>query len=442
MSFDSLGLRAELLQTIHKAGYTTASPIQAAAIPVILKGKDVMASAETGTGKTAAFTLPMLDLLSATESRGKPRVRALVLTPTRELAGQVNDSVVKYGRGLSIQSTPIYGGVSMTAQFKALRRGVDILVATPGRLIDHLERGSIDLSAVEFIVLDEADRMLDMGFAPAMERIFRAIPKKRQTLLFSATFSSTIRGLAGSYLSNPEEVSVAKPNATAKNITQTAYKVDNDRKTDLLAHLFDQHDLEQVLVFTRTKRGADRLAKQLDGKGIRAAAIHGDKSQGQRNRALAMFKKNKVRTLVATDVAARGIDINQLSHVVNYELPDDIENYVHRIGRTGRAGKKGTAISLIGNHEFSRLREIEKLIKSRIQTDTLEGFEPKHAPVREAADPAKRRRNTGGFKKKAQYRDKQESTGSSYRPRRGDGKAATGNKKRRTFSGQQNRSAA
>jgi ATP-dependent RNA helicase RhlE len=427
MSFDSLGLCAELLSAVSKLGYDKPSTIQTAAIPAILKGKDMMASAQTGTGKTAAFTLPMLQRLSETETKGPRKVRALVLTPTRELAGQVNDSVFKYSKNLSLFTTPIYGGVSMGAQFKALRRGVDILVATPGRLIDHMERGTVDLSAVEFIVLDEADRMLDMGFAPDMERILRDVPKQRQTLLFSATFSDSIKKLAAKYLNKPELIEVAKPNSASNNITQAAYQVDNERKTDLLAHLFEQHGLEQVLVFTRTKRGADRLAKQLDGHGIRAASIHGDKSQGQRNRALAMFKKHKVRTLVATDVAARGLDIQQLSHVVNFELPDDIENYVHRIGRTGRAGKKGTAISLIGSHEFSQLKAIEKLIKTRINTDTMEGFEPTQRPRREAP-PNKRYGKPGGGrpgnKPGARSGGKPKSGGKSSDSKRGGFKGA------------------
>lgn len=420
MSFDSLGLSDALLRTINKLGYDKPSTIQSAAIPAILKGRDVMASAQTGTGKTAAFTLPMLQLLGETISKGPRKVRALVLTPTRELANQVNDSVIKYSKNVSVFSTPIYGGVSMGAQFKALRHGVDILVATPGRLIDHMERGTVDLSAIEFIVLDEADRMLDMGFAPDMERILRDVPKTRQTLLFSATFSGNIKKLAAQYLNKPELIEVAKPNSASTNITQAAYQVDNERKTELLTHLFDKHDLEQVLVFTRTKRGADRLAKQLDGKGIRAAAIHGDKSQGQRNRALAMFKKHKVRTLVATDVAARGLDIQQLSHVVNFELPDDIENYVHRIGRTGRAGKKGTAISLIGNHEFSQLKAIEKLIKNRIHIDTMDGFEPTKRARQELPSKPKRFNKPAGGKRAApRTKDAASKNAKRRRPNKG-----------------------
>lgn len=376
MSFDSLGLSADLLRAVTALGYQSPTPIQQQAIPAVLAGKDLMAAAQTGTGKTAAFTLPLLHRL-ATVQRGEARqVRALVLTPTRELANQVSESVRDYGKFLSLTSTVVFGGVGINPQMKTLRRGVDIVVATPGRLIDHITRRTVDLSKVEILVLDEADRMLDMGFLPAIERIVKLLPKSRQTLLFSATFSPTIKQLAAKFLRSPQSIEVAKPNTAAKTVTQVLYSVDHERKRELLSHMIGMQNLQQVLVFTRTKRGADRLALQLAKDGIEADAIHGDKSQGARTRALNNFKQNRIRALVATDVAARGIDIDQLSHVVNYELPDDIENYVHRIGRTGRAGNAGTAISLIGAHERGQLRDIERLLNTRLSLQVMEGYEP------------------------------------------------------------------
>lgn len=376
MSFHTLGLSADLLRAVTEQGYQEPTPIQRLAIPAVLAGKDLMAAAQTGTGKTAAFTLPLLQRLVAGQRGTHRRVRALVLTPTRELANQVSESVHSYGSFSPLTSAVIFGGVSINPQIKTLRRGVDIIVATPGRLIDHITRRTVDLSSVEILVLDEADRMLDMGFLPAIERIVKLLPKSRQTLLFSATFSPTIKQLAAKFLNAPQSIEVAKPNTAATTVTQVLYSVDHERKRELLSHMIGAQNLQQVLVFTRTKRGADRLAMQLAKDGIEADAIHGDKSQGARTRALNNFKQNRIRALVATDVAARGIDIDQLSHVVNYELPDDIENYVHRIGRTGRAGNTGTAISLIGAQERGQLRDIERLLNTRLSLQVMEGYEP------------------------------------------------------------------
>jgi len=375
MTFDSLGLQTELLRAVRDQGYECPTAIQSAAIPAVLEGGDVMASAQTGTGKTAAFTLPLLQRLNATR---KPphRIRALVLTPTRELAVQVTESARIYGEHLPLRSLAVYGGVSIGAQLRELRRAPDLLVATPGRLIDHLTRGTVDLSAVETLVLDEADRMLDMGFLPAIERILGMLPKQRQTLLFSATFSTTITRLARRFLNDPSVIETARPNAAADAVSQTAYLVDSERKRELLTHLIGTGNWGQVLVFTRTKRGADRLAKQLEQDGIRSAAIHGNKSQGARTRALAAFKRQSVRALVATDVAARGIDIDDLPHVVNYDIPSNPEDYVHRIGRTGRAGRSGTAVSLVGGDEKGSFAGIRRLLDGKVTAEVLAGFEP------------------------------------------------------------------
>ncbi|MFW6345312.1 MAG: DEAD/DEAH box helicase, partial [Halomonas sp.] len=330
MTFAHLGLSADLLRAVAQQGYDQPTAIQAQAIPAVLAGGDVMASAQTGTGKTAAFTLPLLQRLSeSAPQQGQRRIRALVLTPTRELAQQVRESVATYGRCSPLRSTEIYGGAPMGKQTAALRRGVDIVVATPGRLIDHLDRGHLDLHQVETLVLDEADRMLDMGFKPAIERILRALPKQRQTLLFSATFSGAVGGLARRFLNAPTVIEAGSANSAAEAVAQGAYLVDAGRKRELLSHLISEGDWRQVLVFTRTKRGADRLAEQLERDGIRSQAIHGDKSQGQRGRALSAFKRNSVRALVATDVAARGLDIAGLPHVVNYDLPNNPEDYIH-----------------------------------------------------------------------------------------------------------------
>ncbi|NYH97926.1 DEAD/DEAH box helicase [Cupriavidus plantarum] len=381
MSFSELGLSDKLVRAVAEQGYTTPTPIQAQAIPAILKGGDLLAGAQTGTGKTAGFTLPMLQLLNESIERNPaPRgqrgpVRALVLTPTRELAAQVEESVRNYGKYLRLRSMVMFGGVGINPQIDALKRGVDIVVATPGRLLDHVSQRTIDLSQVELLVLDEADRMLDMGFIHDIRKILNILPAKRQNLLFSATFSDDIRSLADRLLNNPASIEVARRNTTAETVDQRVYPVDRDRKRELLAHLVREHDWHQVLVFTRTKHGANRLAEQLTKDGLSALAIHGNKSQSARTRALSEFKAGTLRLLVATDIAARGIDIDQLPHVVNFDLPNVPEDYVHRIGRTGRAGAEGEAISLVCVDEHGLLRDIERLIKRQIEQTVLPGFE-------------------------------------------------------------------
>ena len=385
MSFDSLGLSAELQKAVAQQGYTTPTPIQQQAIPAVLQGRDLMASAQTGTGKTAAFTLPMLQRLMDGASGAQRRIRTLVLAPTRELADQVNESVRDYGRHLPLRAVEIYGGAPMGKQTAALRKGVDIVVATPGRLIDHMDRGNIDLSHVEMLVLDEADRMLDMGFKPAIERIIKTMPKQRQTLLFSATFAGAVGKLAQNFLNNPEVIETARANATATNVEQAAYLVDSGRKRALLTQVIKDENWHQVLVFARTKHGSDRLAKQLEQDGIKSTSIHGDKSQGQRKRALEQFKRKQVQVLVATDVAARGIDIDGLPYVVNFDMPTNPEDYVHRIGRTGRGGESGHAWSLVCADEQGQFRAIQRLVESEITTHVMEGFEPV-----QKASPAKK----------------------------------------------------
>ena len=377
MSFDSLGLRAELLRAVAEEGYTSPTPIQLQAIPEILAGRDVLAGAQTGTGKTAGFTLPMLQQLAADPVEGRRRIRALVLVPTRELAAQVAASVETYGRHLPrLHCAVVFGGVSINPQIATLRRGVDILVATPGRLLDHVQQRTVDLSAVRILVLDEADRMLDMGFIRDIRRVLALLPRQRQNLLFSATFSDEIRALANGLLTDPAQVEVARRNTPAELVNQVVHPVDRARKRELLSHLIGTGNWRQVLVFTRTKHGANRLASQLETDGISAAAIHGNKSQGARTKALADFKAGKVRTLVATEVAARGLDIDQLPHVVNFELPHVAEDYVHRIGRTGRAGAEGEAVSLVCVDERRLLADIERLLSRDIARQVVAGFEP------------------------------------------------------------------
>lgn len=388
MSFELLGLKAELLSAVQAQGYTVPTPVQAKTIPVILEGRDVLAGAQTGTGKTAAFTLPMLQLLSADGQLG-PRgraPRALVLTPTRELAAQVADSVRTYGKNLRLHSAVVFGGVGINPQIDALRRGVDILVATPGRLLDHAGQGTVNLSKVEILVLDEADRMLDMGFIHDIKRIMKLLPAKRQNLLFSATYNDEVKRLADGILHNPEQVEVARRNTAAETVSQVVHPVGQTRKRELLSHLIKEGDWQQALVFTRTKHGANRLATQLLKDGINSTAIHGNKSQAARTKALADFKKGAVRILVATDIAARGLDIDSLPHVVNYDLPNVPEDYVHRIGRTGRAGASGMALSLVAHDERDLLRGIQKLLGRNIEVQEIPGF--KHDVASTSTDAA------------------------------------------------------
>lgn len=395
MSFTSLGLSEPLLRSINRLGYQTPSPIQAEAIPVVLSGRDLLATAKTGTGKTGGFALPLLQLLDqAAPPRGNP-VRALILTPTRELAAQVGDSVDSYGCYLGLRSTVIYGGVGIGPQKKKLRRGVDILTATPGRLLDLQGQGCVNLSQVEILVLDEADRMLDMGFIHDIKRIIKLLPKKRQNLLFSATFSAEIRKMADRVLNAPVHIDLAPSSTTADNIRQIVHPVDKPRKTKLLCRLIHEGSWEQVLVFTRTKNGANRLTRHLEKDGITAAAIHSNKSQGARTRALADFKQNRIRALVATDIAARGLDIEQLPQVVNFDLPNIAEDYVHRIGRTVRAGMEGQAVSLVSVDEHKSLAGIEHLLQRSLISEIIDGFEPDPDLVAETPAPArylKRRR--------------------------------------------------
>ncbi|MDH5260905.1 MAG: DEAD/DEAH box helicase [Gammaproteobacteria bacterium] len=374
MLFNQLGLSAELLRAVEEQGYSVATPIQQKAIPLVLEGKDVLAGAQTGTGKTAAFVLPMLQKLQK-KSDGPRRIRALILTPTRELAAQVHQSVQTYGAHHPVRAMEIYGGVSARPQISKIHRGVDVVIATPGRLLDHVRQGNINLSGVEMFVLDEADRMLDMGFIRDIKQIIKQLPAKRQNLLFSATFSAEIRELASGLLNNPIEVQVAARNSTADRVEQVVMPVDKLRKRELLSEIIGKGNWRQVLVFTRTKHGANRLAKQLEGDGISTLAIHGGKGQGARTRALSDFKAGKIRVLVATDIAARGLDIDKLPHVVNYELPNVAEDYVHRIGRTARAGHDGTAISLVCVDELKLLKDIEKLLGQDIRKEFVAGYD-------------------------------------------------------------------
>jgi ATP-dependent RNA helicase RhlE len=389
MSFDSLGLMAELLRAVAAQGYTVPTPIQAKAIPEILAGHDILAGAQTGTGKTAAFTLPMLQMLHGRQSHGR-HPRALVLTPTRELAAQVEESVRTYGAHLPLRSAVIFGGVGMQPQVDRLRRGVDLVVATPGRLLDHVGQRTLDLGHIEILVLDEADRMLDMGFIHDIKRVLALLPKRRQNLLFSATYSEEIKRLADGLLNEPKLIEVARRSAAAELVSQVAHPVEQGRKRELLSHLIQEGGWDQVLVFTRTKHGANRLSEQLERDGISSAAIHGNKSQGARTRALSDFKAGSVRALVATDIAARGLDIDRLPHVVNFELPNVAEDYVHRIGRTGRAGSEGRALSLVSAEEHGLLLDIQRLLRKDIPMEPIPGFEPRPGQVA-AIEPDRRR---------------------------------------------------
>ena len=378
MEFSQLGLSADILSAINKKGYSKPSPIQEKSIPIVLKGQDLMAAAQTGTGKTAGFTLPILQILSQGKNARSNQVRSLILTPTRELAAQVHDSVLTYGKGLSLKSAVVFGGVKINPQMQKLRGGIDILVATPGRLLDLYSQNAIKFDALEILVFDEADRMLDMGFIHDIKRILKILPTNRQTLMFSATFSDEIRTLAKSLVKNPAEISVTPRNSTVKSVKHWIHPVDKSKKQALLTRLIKDNDWYQVLVFSRTKHGANRIATQLIKRGISAAAIHGNKSQAARTRALSEFKSAKVAVLVATDIAARGIDIDQLPHVVNFDLPHVPEDYVHRIGRTGRAGSKGEAISLVSADEAKQLFAIERLIQKKLDRVMVDDFWPDH----------------------------------------------------------------
>jgi len=401
MTFNDLGLNKLLLKAIAEQGYEKPTPIQEQAIPVILQRKDVLAGAQTGTGKTAGFTLPMLELLLRSKQQdSKHHVKALVLTPTRELASQVQDNIYNYAKHTPYKSTVIFGGVKINPQIVALRKGIDIVVATPGRLLDHISQKTINLSKVDFLILDEADRMLDMGFVNDIKKIMEVLPKERQTLLFSATYSEDIKKLSNKFLKSPTLIEVARANTSSETVAQAIYHVDKTRKRELLTQLINEGEWKMVLVFTRTKHGANRLSEQLATDGITSAAIHGNKSQNARTKALEDFKKGKVRVLVATDIAARGIDIDHLPHVVNYELPNVSEDYVHRIGRTGRAGNKGEAISLVCVDEDDFLASIEKLIKKDIPKVWLKGFKPdpsiKAEPINMGGNRGARNKPRGG----------------------------------------------
>ena len=407
MHFTDLGLRAELLRAISEQGYDTPTPIQQQAIPAVMTGRDLMATAQTGTGKTAGFTLPILHRLAGGPNDRLTRIskmpRVLVLVPTRELAIQVEESVRTYGKHLPVNSLAVFGGVGINPQIANLRRGVDILVATPGRLLDHVQQRTVDLGAIEILVLDEADRMLDMGFIRDIRKIIALLPKQRQNLLFSATFSPEIRELASGLLHEPVSVDVAPRNTAAATVTQRVIETNREQKKELLLHLFETRGLNQVLIFTRTKHGADALARHLDKAGIKSAALHGNKSQGARTRALGEFKDGKLVALVATDIAARGIDIDSLPYVINYEIPNIAEDYVHRIGRTGRAGVEGEAISLVSHDERAFMRDIEKLIKRTLEHEVLPGFEPSaHAAPRPVQPPRPPRKPQGPGKPGAQ----------------------------------------
>jgi ATP-dependent RNA helicase RhlE len=429
MLFSELGLSAELLRATNKQGYQEATPIQQQAIPLILEGHDLLAGAQTGTGKTAGFTLPLLQGLQTSEPQGnKRRVRALILVPTRELAAQVGESVRDYGRYLPFNSAVIFGGVSINPQISKLRKGVDIVIATPGRLLDHMQRGTIRLDAVETLVLDEADRMLDMGFIRDIRKVLQAMPSQRQNLLFSATFSKDIKQLANELLNAPMEIQVARQNMTAEQVSQVVHPVDRRRKRELLSHMIGAGNWRQVLVFTRTKHLANRLSQQLERDGLSTAAIHGNKSQGARTRALADFKKGDIRVLVATDIAARGLDIEQLPHVVNFELPNVPEDYIHRIGRTGRAGLEGEAVSLVCVDEKRLLSDIERLLKQDIRKVVIPGYEPDESIK---AEPIRNGRN------------KQPSrSGRSRSARNGRGRNAPAQAHRGRYQGQRSRRAA
>ena len=435
MSFSNLGLCTELLRAIKEEGYTTPTPIQTESIPVILSKKDVLAAAQTGTGKTAGFTLPLLELLNKNYSKDKKSVvKALILTPTRELATQVGQSVEVYGKYLPFKSAVIFGGVGINPQKAILKKGVDIITATPGRLLDLVSQDCLDLSKVEFLVLDEADRMLDMGFIHDIKKILSILPKQRQNLLFSATFSPEIKKLADGLLKTPVLIEVSKANSTSHKVEQTVHNVDKERKKELLIHLLNKNSWKQVLVFTRTKHGANKLSEALIKDKITSAAIHGNKSQGARTKALDDFKAGTVRVLVATDIAARGIDIDQLPHVINFELPNVPEDYVHRIGRTGRAGNSGDAISLVCIDEHDYLLAIEKLIKQKINKIAIEGFKVnpniKAEPISNGRNRAKSGANRATQSRASKTEDKTSSSKKTFGRKRDEEKSSSSEKPR------------
>lgn len=418
MTFSDLGLCPEILTALTRQGYTEPTPIQAQAIPAVMAGNDVMAAAQTGTGKTAGFTLPILEMLKGNERAKANTARVLILTPTRELAAQVGESVANYGKDLPLSYAVVFGGVKINPQMMKLRKGVDILVATPGRLLDLYQQNAIRFPNLETLVLDEADRMLDMGFIHDIKKIIKLLPAKRQNLMFSATFSDEIRKLAKSLVNNPVEISVAAPNATAERIEQTLYAAEKAHKPRMLMQILRNLNLPQVIVFSRTKHGANRLVKQLDKDGFLAAAIHGNKSQGARTKALSDFKSGAVQILVATDIAARGLDIEKLPYVINYDLPQVAEDYVHRIGRTGRAGQVGHAISLVMDEEFRTLKAIEKLIGQPIERRTLDGFDEveltgKTPPPKREQRPPRKSRGAPSDKQKSPGRAKHRRQGSN-----------------------------
>ena len=428
MSFNKLGLSPALLKSIQAKGYSNPSEIQQEAIPEILKGKDILAGAQTGTGKTAAFALPILHRLQNAESKRR-RVRVLVLVPTRELASQVGESFRDYGSNLRFRTSVLYGGVSINTQIDKIRKGVDIVVATPGRLLDHLNQKTLKLSELETFVLDEADRMLDMGFIRDIKKILKYLPDEKQNLLFSATFPNEIKALADSLLNAPKRIQVRSSNSTAEKVVQVVYPVDKSRKRELLAHCIKEEGWFQVLVFSRTKHGANKLAQQLSKEGIDADAFHGNKSQAQRTRALKDFKDSKTQVLVATDIAARGIDINLLPQVVNFDLPYVPEDYIHRIGRTARAGQEGKAISLVSADEHKLLFDIEKLLNSPIPRETIEGFEPTQNLSTEAPKSRGTRRRKPSNRSKGPERSRSSRGRSSFNKKRN--KNSTSKSKRR-----------
>ncbi len=432
MSFKDLGLSAPFLKAIADKGYTTPSPIQKKAIPHILEGKDVLASAQTGTGKTAGFTLPVLQYLTQTRHPKYRPLRVLVLTPTRELAAQVYENVKEYSKYADIKSAVVFGGVKASSQIATLRRGVDFLVATPGRLLDLHDQKAVSFKRIDVLILDEADRMLDMGFARDLNKLISFMPRKRQNLLFSATFSNEIKKLAEGILNNPVSVETAPQNATAKKVKHSVFKIDKKRKTEFTIKLIKDNNWQQVLIFTRTKHGANRLTQKLIKAKVSAAAIHGNKSQGARTKALKSFKENSIKVLVATDIAARGLDIPLLPHVINYELPNVPEDYVHRIGRTGRAGAEGEAISLVCSEETEYQKEIEKLLQEKLETNIVEGFEPMDtAPPKRAATQSK---SSFGKKKKNTTSSKNRKPHfKGNRPKNSSGRGRTGAPKKKRF---------